>query len=129
MIGTFGPITFVVSEKEVRTFQELTRRESARWAKHEIVGKRTKSEFLGPDNGSISFKIKFDVMYGLNPRKELNTLIAIIQTGEVHKLILGGKAMGAYKYYISDMTQNWENVDNEGRLLVASVTVNLEEYV
>ena len=128
MIGTFGPITFVVSDEEVKTFEDFNRSEKARWAKHDVIGKKPVPEFLGPDLGTISFKMRFDAMYGVKPRKEVNDLVTLTRDGEYHKLTIGGLAIGVHRWYISDVSQDWKKFDGKGNLLLAIVNVNLVEY-
>ncbi|TGV23874.1 hypothetical protein EN829_044785, partial [Mesorhizobium sp. M00.F.Ca.ET.186.01.1.1] len=70
-IGSFGSLIFEVTHEKVRTFDELTRSATARWSKHERFGQKPRSEFLGPDLDSISFKMRFDAQYGVNPKSEM----------------------------------------------------------
>lgn len=91
-IGNLGPIVFVVSPEAIRTFQEFTRASAGRWAKHEIIGQKPKTQFLGPGLDTISFTMWFDARYGLNPRKELDKLTEIDRAGKALPLIVGKKA-------------------------------------
>jgi len=129
MIGTWGPMAFIVSEEEMRSFDGFNRREPARWAKHEVIGQKPRPEFLGPDQGKVSFKMRFDVSRGVNPRVELDKFVKIVRAGEAHQLIIGGKRIGVHKWYMPDTAQDWKYFDNKGNVLVSEITVNLEEYV
>lgn len=129
MIGTWGDLVFVVSDKEVKTFEDFSRTESARWAKHDVHGQKPKPEFLGPDLGTLTFTMRFDAFYGLNPREELNKLIKYVREGVAHTLIIGGKRVGVHKWYMPDNSQDWKYFDNRGNVLVGSTTVSMEEYV
>ena len=129
MIGTWGDMVFVASADVIKTFDAFKRTESARWAKHDIHLQKSKSEFLGVDAGKVTFTMRFDASYGLNPREELNKLVKYVRNGEAHKLIIGGKRVGIGKWYMPDTNQDWNFFDNLGNVLVGSVTVNLEEYV
>jgi phage protein U len=128
MIGTFGPIVFVASADLLNTFNSFSRKEQGRWAKHDVVLKKPVSEFLGPDLGTISFNMRFDVSYGMNPRKELDKLVTMAR-GEVHPLIIGGRALGFNKWSLQSVSENWTRIDNRGNVLVADISVELEEYV
>lgn len=129
MIGTFGPITFVCSDQRILTFMGFSRGESARWGKHDVIGKKSKSEFLGPDIGTVSFEIRLDAHWGINPRKELDALTTMVRNGEVHRLLIGGKGLGVNKWYITNVNQSWDKIDNKGNVIIARATLTLEEYV
>ncbi len=129
MIGTFGPIVFFTSDTAIKTFDSLSRSEQGRWAKHDVIGKKPISEFLGPDLGKISFKMRFDAMYGMNPRKEMDNLLSMVRDGKCYPLIIGGKGLGVSKWSLQSVTQEWKYLDNRGNLLVGEVSVELEEYV
>lgn len=129
MIGTWGDVVFTVSEKEIKTFNDYKRTESARWAKHEIHGQKTKSEFTGVDAGSLSFTMHFSAFHGVNPRDELNKFIKRVRSGEAHVLIIGNKRVGVNKWYIQSVNEKWNHVDNRGNVLTADLEVTMEEYV
>lgn len=129
MIGTFGDVVFKTSSNEIRTFEDFVRSATARWAKHDIHLQKPKSEYLGPDIDTISFTMRFDIRYGMNPRKEMDLLLDMSRTGKAETLIIGGKGLGINKWYIESITQNWGAVDNKGLLLTSSADLTLKEYV
>lgn len=129
MIGTFGPVVFVASAETVRTFDDLSRKEQGRWAKHDVVLKKPVSEFLGPDLGTVTFKMRFDASLGVNPRKEMDKLLEMVRDGKAYPLIIGGKGLGLSKWSLQDISQDWKYLENRGHLIVGEVTVNLEEYI
>ncbi|MNC05267.1 phage tail protein [Paenibacillus sp. FSL R5-0636] len=128
-LGNLGPIVFVVSPEAIRTFQEFTRASAGRWAKHEIIGQKPKTQFLGPGLDTISFTMWFDARYGLNPRKELDKLTEIDRAGKALPLIVGKKGVGTGLWVITGLSQAWTKVDNVGNIIRATVNVSLEEYV
>ena len=129
MIGALGNVVFVVSAETVRTFDKFERSSEGRWAKHEIHLQKPKSEFLGPDLDVITFEIRFDVAYGINPRKEMDELIALARSGESVPLVIGGKGIGVNKWVIKSQVQKWTHIDNRGNVLISSVELTLEEYI
>ncbi|MEK4713480.1 phage tail protein [Sporosarcina sp. FSL K6-5500] len=129
MIGTFGLIVFAVSESQVKTFDGLSRTEAGRWAKHDVVGKKPIAEFLGPDLSTLAFTMRFDVMHGINPRKESDDLIRMARDGKAYQFILGGRRFGLGKWSLQDVKVDFLRVDNRGNVLVAQAAVSLEEYV
>lgn len=129
MIGTLGPLTFVTSADTIRNFEDFSRKEAGRWHKHNVLGQKPLLEFLGPDTSTISFKMRLDAHWGVNPRKEMENILRMVRSGETHPLTIGGKRLGVNKWALKDHTQNWNTVDNKGRVIVAELTVSLEEYV
>lgn len=129
MIGTFGPVKFTTSTNLLRTFSDFKRNDTARWAVHDIHLKQPVPEFLGPGQGKVSFSMQFDVMYGLNPRVEMDKLVVMVRKGHRHRLIIGGKGVGVGYWYINDLSEEWNYIDNKGKILRSSVQVSLSEYV
>ena len=126
-IGTFGPLTFETSEKKVRTFDAFKRKTGAKFEEHTIIGLKPKLEFTAPSLDDISFQVVFSAYLGLNPAKEIDSLREIVQKGEYHPLIIGGKTLG--KFVIESVAEAWNHVDNKGNLLDAAVDISLKEYI
>lgn len=129
MLGSWGDLVFSVSEKQIKTFDNMKRSESARWAKHDIHGKKSKPEFLGEDLGKVTFDMLFSAQLGVNPMKEIDKLIIAERKGEAHMLIVGTKRFGLHKYYIASINSDLNQFDNRGLLLSAKVNLTMEEYV
>lgn len=128
-IGSLGPIVFVVSPEAIRTFDEFTRSSAGRWAKHEVLGKKPLSQWIGPGLDTISFTMWFDVARRLNPRKELDRLVELERKGKAMPLIVGGKAVGVGLWTITSLEQSWKRIDGRGNILFATANISLEEYV
>lgn len=128
-IGSLGPVVFVVGPEAIRTFAELSRSSAGRWANHEILGKKPISQFIGPGLDTVSFTMRFDVRYRINPRKELSKLVDLERAGKAMSLIVGGEGLGVNKWKITSLEQSWEEIDGKGNLLKATATITLEEYV
>ncbi|PWK16057.1 phage tail protein [Tumebacillus permanentifrigoris] len=128
MIGALGDVVFVASADTIRTIEDFKRSSSGRWATHEVLGKKPVSEYVGPNLDTVSFSVRFDVLYGMNPREELNRLLEMQRSGAVVPLVIGGKALGVNKWCVTSLEQDWTSIDNEGRLLVAKASITLTEY-
>ena len=126
-IGTFGPLTFETSERRIRTFDAFKRKTGAKFEEHAIIGLKPKLEFTAPGLDDISFQVVFSAYLGLNPAKEIDSLREIVQKGEYHPLIIGGKTLG--KFVIESVSEAWNHVDNKGNLLDAAVDISLKEYI
>ncbi|GAV21617.1 phage tail protein [Carboxydothermus pertinax] len=129
MIGALGDVVFVVSDKTIRTFDDFERSAEGRWAKHDIHLAKPKLEFLGPELETISFSMRFDVSYGINPRKERDRLAKLARSGKAVPLVIGGKKLGDKLWVVKSVKEKWNNVDNRGNVLVSVIEVELEEYV
>jgi phage protein U len=129
MIGSLGFTVFETSSKRIRTFSDLKRSGSARWAYHELVLKKPALEFLGPDVEHISLNIKLNVALGVNPSESLLILRWTRDVGLAVPFILDGRPVSNNLWVIESLEETWQHIDNRGRLLVAEADVNLLEYV
>ncbi len=127
-IGTLGDIAFEVSAEKVRTFDRLRRRGGARFATHDVLGKKPVKEFIGPGLESIGFSMFFSVSAGLNPQNEIKKLRELRDKGVPLELVIGGAAVSENLWVIEEVSEDWGPVDNKGNLLFARVDVDLQEY-
>lgn len=127
-IGTFGGLTFEVSDKLIRTFENLKWDISAKYATHDRHLKEDLLEFLGPEPDGISLPIKFSVFLGTNPTKEIEKLRTMIRSGQAERLVIGGHVYGSYKWVITKMSATMATYDNKGNCWAASTTLTLKEY-
>lgn len=128
-LGSFGDIIFEVSLEKLRTFSEFTRSTASRWATHERFGQKPRSEFLGPNLDQISFAMRFDVRYGMDPKAEMDRLLSWCREGRAETLIIGGTPIGMDMWVIKSVTQNWKTLDGSGKVIVGEADVTLEEYM
>ena len=129
-IGSLGKtIRFEVSDKKVLTFNNLSRTVKGRWTQHNIIGGKAKSEFLGPDLDSMTFKVSLSAMHGVKPRKTIETIEKAVTKGTVMDFILGGKKIGKNKWVIISVSEAWNCVYSKGELVTADVNLTLQEYV
>lgn len=129
-VGSFGKIiVFKTNDKSILTFNEFKQTVSARWAKHDRIGKKPKSEFLGADLREASFVIELNAMLGVKPRKQLEKIEKAIENGTVENLVIGGKKVGKNKWKITNMSESWNYVMSKGELVKASGQITMEEYV
>ncbi|MDY7990692.1 phage tail protein [Paenibacillus polymyxa] len=128
-LATLGDIVFIVTHYKIRTFSEFKRTTNDRWGANEIIGKKPRSQYLGPGLDSIDLTVRVDASYGMNPREEVEKLVEYSRKGKVMPFIIGKKGLGVKWWKITGLTQNWENVNNKGQLVVATYNLTLEEYV
>lgn len=128
-LGSLGSVVFVATQDTIRTFQDFTRSGASRYADHEILGQKPKTQWLGPGLDTISFTMRFDAQYGLNPRKEMNQLVELERAGKALSLTIGGVGIGVYMWVITALEQKWDVIDNQGYVLKGTVNITLKEYV
>lgn len=128
MIGNLGgKIMFEVSDKKVLTFNNFNQNVSARWAKHERIMGKAKSEFLGPDLRTITLDIRLDAHLGVRPRTTLETIERMVEKGVSSVLVIGEKPVGEHKWKIKEMSEAWNIIMNRGELVSANLKLTLEE--
>lgn len=129
-IGNLGSlITFAVSDEAVLTFNNLTQTVKGRWAAHNIIHSAPKSEFLGPDLRTVSFKVYLSAMHGVKPRSTMERIEAAVLSGKVMDFVIGGKKVGSNKWVITSVSETWNCVYSKGELASANVSLTLQEYV
>lgn len=127
VIGALGNITFSVSGRAIKTFNEISWESGANYVEHSIHLKSPKIEFTGLAADTISFEMDFSAFLGVNPVKEINSLERAMRTGEAMRLVIGNKIYGK-RWVITKTGKALKKFDNKGRLLKAKVNVSLLAY-
>lgn len=128
LVGFLGGTPFLVSSRYIYTFDDYQRNASARYAAHEIIGKKPILEFLGPDAESISFKIKLRSDQGLSPHVELDKLRKYRDNGKVLTLILDGRVVGKTRWVLESISETVNFWSRTGQILSCDVALTLKEY-
>lgn len=128
-LGSFGDIVFEVSSRKALTFRDYKREAKARYASHEIIGKKPILEYLGPDGAELSFVMQFRVDRGVNPAEEADKIRAICEQGKAEYFILGNKVIGDNPWVIVSVGENDAIIDNMGRIIQNRIDVTLKEYI
>lgn len=128
LVGFLGGTPFVVSRPYVYTFDGYGRSGTARYAKHELIGKKPVLEFIGPDIEEISFNMKLRSEHGISPRIELEKLRKYRDTGKVMQLVLGGKVVGKHQWVIESIGETVNFWSMSGQILSCDVDIKLKEY-
>ena len=126
VIGVFGTVPFVCSDSMVLTFSRLSRERQARWAKHEIIGKKPTLEWVGEDLNTVSMTIRLDMSLGVPPIAGIKAIEVMQASKEPHILLIGGEPLG--RYVINSVSENRKFHTGLGVCQVAEVTLSLTEY-
>lgn len=130
IIGSLGSkVIFEVSDETVMTLNNLTKDVSGNWAKHEIIGGKAKSEFIGPNLQAIKFTIHLNAMLGVRPVNVMDTLEKMVDQGEHEILAIGCRKIGSHTWKINSISETYKTILNKGEILSADVDLNLEEYI
>lgn len=128
-IGNLGKlITFEVSSKKALTFRDMTQTVSGRWTTHDRIKKKPKMEFLGPGQRQASLTIYLSAMHGVRPRKTMKKIEKAIEKGTPFTLVIGGEKVGSYQWVITDMSEAWNTIIQDGKLVSANLSLSLAEY-
>ena len=129
-IGNLGKlIVFEVSSETVRTFQKMTQTVSGRWTTHNPIGGKPVSEYLGPGQRASSLPIFLSVNHGVKPRATIEKIEKAVEKGEPFPFVVGGQKIGNNQWVITSMSETWDEIIKDGRLVSAHVTLTLAEYV
>lgn len=125
-VGSLGELPFICSQDKVRTFKDLTRDLGARWAKHEVIGKKPVLEYVGPELMSASLTIRFDLSLGISPEEGLDRLKRMLENKLYKTLIVGEETLG--RFVIESISEERKFHAGDGLCIVAEATINLTEW-
>lgn len=129
-VGNLGKlIVFEVSSDKVLTFSKMTQTVKGRWATHSTIKGKPISEFLGPDQRGINLTIFLSVNHGIKPRKTIERIEKAVEKGKHYPLVIGGKKVGSNQWVITSMSETWNDIIMDGKLVSANITLTLTEYV
>lgn len=126
-IGNFGRvITFQVSDAQVMTPKTVTKEVSAKWTEHNSIGEKDVSEYLGPGLASMKMPVILCASLGVSPKKVLKKMERACESGDVERLVIGGRNHGLF--CISSMSEAWDYVFVNGEIYQATVELTFKEY-
>lgn len=125
-IGSYGGVIFQVSSSHISTFDELTRHVSAKFADHEVAGKKPVSEKTGEELDEITFNMQFSRTY-CKPEQELLKLNKMLSSGVANRLMIGSRNLG--KFTLREFEENLTHVGKNGALLFVDLSVTLVEHI
>ncbi|GHV45290.1 hypothetical protein FACS1894204_04010 [Synergistales bacterium] len=129
MIGSLGDVVFEVSSESVKTFEDLSTQYGAKYAQHDIHGKKGLLEFTGLDPTTMSLKILLSTALAITPKDEITALLEMLNAGKAIPFILDGEPQGDGLWVIESMGVEHKTLSNKGTLVLAEVSLNLKEYV
>lgn len=127
-IAVFANKSFTVNADKIYTFNEFQYSSSLQTEKQDKTGSKPSTYNKGPDLDNISFKIKLDVTYGVNPRQEWEDWKTLMETAVAYPFILGGKPLGSYNWLLVGVNPSNVNINNVGKILSMELELKFDEY-
>lgn len=126
MLGSYGKITFKVTEDEIKIFNDFSISRKARYAAHERINNKPLLQFMGLEADSISFNMQLVQGITGNVSDDLKSLQDMFKKAEVHPLFLGQKKLGSF--VIESISEAYSMIDNLGNLEIVTINLSLKEY-
>ena len=92
------------------------------------MGVKPKKEFLGAGNQKINLPITLSAALGVKPRKMLELVERMVESGDAEYLIIKGRPVGRHPFCLASSSETWGDMYRHGELAKASLTITLEEY-
>lgn len=124
MLGKLGKYRFEVTDKMIKTFDQLSLRREKNYAQHFILNYGPILEFLGERQQETQLEIMLSTSRGVNVEKEYLELESMFMKKDTSfALCIGNKFLGFY--FITKINFNILRVDNVGNILAAKVSLAL----
>lgn len=128
-IGNFGrDIVFSVSREKVLTFQNFKLAAAGRWTETQRIGSAPHQQFLGPDTSSVTLTIVLDAAHGVKPRTMQEKLRNACKTGTPEYFVVGNRKVIEEKLVITNLSEAWEIIYNQGEVARMKVDVTFKSY-
>lgn len=131
-IASFGGVMFQIystgKTRKALLPQNMKQVVSSEWSEHKRIGYRAKPEFNGAGRRSYTMTIVIDIQLGYKPHAVLKQLHQYCEKGMVYPLIIGTHKIGKYKWYIRELSDEFNLIYSGGELARAMVDVSMEEY-
>lgn len=129
MIGSFMGQVFTVSDYRIYTPNGLQGSTGSDWATHEIIGKKARSQWMGPKLKKYSMELLLRAQDGVNPRQTLSSLQQIAESDRTDWFIVGGTPLSTYPFRLLEVSDSWGAVIRGGVLIECKVSLTIEEYI
>lgn len=119
-------MVFEASSNLIRTFSDLRQHSGARYAEHDVIGRKPQLEFLGPGLEEITFKVQLMSWHGVDPDRELKALQEMRDSGGVGVLIFGETKIG--RFVLADISSEEGPRKKDGSATWIDVDLTIKEY-
>ena len=128
MVGSYLGRVFTVSGQRIFTPSNLKGSTGSDWANHEILGSKTRSQWVGPKLKSYTMDILLRAQDGVNPRATLEYFQRAAESQMVDYFVIGGRPLGESPFKLVSISDEWDAVLGGGQLIECKVSLSIEEY-
>lgn len=127
-VGSYMGRVFTVSSRKIFTPSNLSGSTGSDWANHEIIGKKARSQWVGPKLKSYTMDILLRAQDGVSPRSTLEFFQRAAEGRKVDWFIIGGRPISEHPFKLVSVSDEWDAVLNGGALIECHVSLTIEEY-
>ena len=128
-VGNIGrSVVFETSDSRILTFQNFTQIIKGRWASHTRTGEKPARQFLGPEVASLTFTITLSAEHGVQPRTTAENLELLVERGIPQTVVIGGRQVGHAQFVVTEISESWERIYNQGEVVRMTCNITMEEY-
>lgn len=128
MVGSYLGRVFSVNSQRIFTPDNLKGSTGSDWANHEIIGSKTRSQWVGPKLKSYTMDILLRAQDGVNPRATLEYFQRAAESQMVDYFVIGGRPLGENPFKLVSISDEWDAVLGGGQLIECKVSLSIEEY-
>lgn len=128
MIASFANKQFDVSDKQIKTFENLSFDAKLITEKQDGTGGKPLTTVKGEDLSSLKLSIPLSVEFGLSPLAEYNDWHSIMTSATPSAFILGTRQFGKNKYLLNSISMTDTNFSIKGVILSCKLELSFEEY-
>lgn len=127
-VGSYMGQAFTVSSRKVFTPSSLKGGTGSDWASHEIIGGKSRSQWVGPKLKSYTMDILLRAQDGVSPRSVLDFFQRAAESQQVDWFIIGNAPICEHPFKLVSVSDEWDAVLNGGVLIECRVSLTIEEY-
>lgn len=129
LVGSFGDITFGVSDSQILTFDDFSRKSQANYSEHKVINNPEVLEFLGRSLETITFTVLLMREFGIDDLlMQAHAFREKLWNGEAEFLVIGNHLYTENKMVITDMSEAVKVFDATGHHLLTKIDVTFKEY-
>lgn len=120
---------FVVSDRRIFTPSSMKGSTGGEWATHDVIGNKSRSQFVAPKLKSYQFDILLRAQDGVNPRKTLKDFQQAAEEGSVDYFVIGDSPISVNPFKLVSVSDSWDAVISGGTLVECKISLEIEEYL
>ena len=133
MIGSFGDITFEVSEEQILSLNnQINRSDKSKISEHNPIYGPGMLRHQGRELIEVSFSMTLisSLIKRTSLKEELDAIKQMLELGEYANLVFGGQVFGEFPFLITEISEesNYFNKE-EGGFDIVKLNIGLKEYI